>query len=139
MTPAYVNLGLSHGYQLASGEWTEVEFTQEWNDETGDHAVNSAVFAAGAARFTGTLSLRFEHLPEGDVVQVRQSEYEGARLKLDHPIHEVIGTAGGTFRTLALTNRLGSGRAMRVRLLNQSAEQIEVASAVLKALVWKES
>ncbi|MFJ1607072.1 N-acetylmuramoyl-L-alanine amidase [Streptomyces sp. NPDC088253] len=139
MSPAYVNLGLVHGYQLAPGEWTEVQFTQEWNDETGDHAASSAVFVAGPARFTGTLSLRFESLPEGDVVQVRQSEYEGATLKQDHPIDEVIGTPGGTFRTIALTNRLGAGRTMRMRLLNQSAEQIEVASAVLKALVWKES
>jgi hypothetical protein len=139
MSPAYVNLGLVHGYQLAPGEWTEVQFTQEWNDETGDHAVNSAVFVAGAARFTGTLSVRFEGLPEGDVVQVRQSEYEGTTLKQDHPINEVVGTPGGTFHTLALTNRLGAGRTMRMRLLNQSTEQIEVASAVLKALVWKES
>ncbi|MFF0133699.1 N-acetylmuramoyl-L-alanine amidase [Streptomyces mirabilis] len=139
MSPAYVNLGLVHGYQLAPGEWTEVQFTQEWNDETGDHAVNSAVFVAGAARFSGTLSVRFEGLPEGDVVQVRQSEYEGATLKQGHPIDEVVGTPGGTFRTIALANRLGAGRTMRMRLLNQSTEQIEVASAVLKALVWKES
>ncbi|WP_063895103.1 N-acetylmuramoyl-L-alanine amidase [Streptomyces sp. Root369] len=139
MNPAFVNLGLVHGYQLASGEWTEIQFTQEWNDEAGDHAANSAVFVAGAARYNGTLSLRFEHLPEGDVVQVRQSEYDGTTLKADHPIDEVVGTSGGTFRVLPLTNRLGPGRSMRIRLLNQSSEQIEVASAVLKALVWRES
>ncbi|MYR61128.1 N-acetylmuramoyl-L-alanine amidase [Streptomyces sp. SID625] len=139
MRPAYVNLGLLHGVQLAPGEWTEVQFTQEGTDETGDHGTNSAVFVAGAARYTGTLSLRFESLPVGGVVQVRQSEYEGTALKQDHPIDEVIGTAGGTYRVLALTNRLGAGRSMRMRLLNQSTEQIEVATAVLKALVWKES
>ncbi|MFF0092652.1 N-acetylmuramoyl-L-alanine amidase [Streptomyces canus] len=138
VNPQYVNLGLVHGYQLASGEWTEIQFTQEWNDEPGDHAANSAVFVAGPARFHGTLSLRLEGLPEGEVVQVRQSEYEGTTLKGDHPIDEVIGTGGGTFRVLPLVNRLGSGRTMRVRLLNQHSEDIEVASAVLKVLVWQE-
>ncbi|PWI15936.1 N-acetylmuramoyl-L-alanine amidase [Streptomyces sp. Act143] len=138
MQPAYVNLGLVHGYQLAPGEWTEIPFTQEWNDEPGDHPANGAVFVAGAARFTGTLGLRFEGLAEGDVVQVRQSEYEGTTLKQEHPIDEVIGTAGGTFRTIPLVNRLGEGRTMRVRLLNQADTGIEVVSAVLKALVWKE-
>ena len=50
----------------------------------------------------------------------------------------MIGTPGGTFSVVPLTNRLGTGRTMRVRLLNQSGEDIELASAVLKALVWKE-
>jgi hypothetical protein len=139
MTPAYVNLGLVHSYRLAPGTWGDVEFTQEWTDEPGDHAANSAVFVQGAARFTGTLSLRFEGLPEGDVVQVRQAEYEGTTLKTNHPITEVISTPGGTYGTVALVNRLGAGRSMRLRLLNQSTEDVEVASAVLKALVWKES
>ncbi|GAA2621351.1 hypothetical protein [Streptomyces vastus] len=91
------------------------------------------------ARFTGSLSLRCEHLLAGDVVQVRMSEWEGANLKRVHPIHEVMGTAGGTYAVVPLVKRLGPGRSMRVRLLNQSAGGIEVASAVLKALVWKES
>lgn len=138
MTPAYVNLGLVHGYNLAAGEWDAVQFTQEWNDEPGDHTPDSPVFVQGAARFHGTLSLRFEHLPVGAVVQVRQSEYEGSTLKADHPITEVIGTAGGTYGTVPLVNRLAAGRSMRIRLLNQSGEDVEVASAVLKALVWKE-
>ncbi|MET9462958.1 N-acetylmuramoyl-L-alanine amidase [Streptomyces canus] len=138
MFPAYVNLGLIHGVQLAPGEWTDLQFTQEWNDETGDHAVNSATFAAGPARFHGTLALRFEGLPEGEVVQVRQPEYKDSTRMADHPIDEVVGTPGGTFRALPLTNRLGSGRTMRVRLLNQSSQDIEIASAVLKVLVWKE-
>jgi hypothetical protein len=138
MIPQYVNLGLAHGYQLAPGEWTEIEFTQEWADEPSHHAPNSPAFVTGPARFTGTLSLRFEHLPEGAVVQVRQSEYEGATRKADHPIDEVIGTPGGAFRVLPLVNRVGAGRTVRVRLLNQAPEGIEVASAVLKALVWQE-
>jgi hypothetical protein len=136
--PFYVNLGIEP-YELAPGGWDEVAFTEEWNDELGQHAADSEVFAAGPARFTGTLSLRFEGLPVGDVVQVRMSEWQGNTLKVLHPIHEVIGTPGGAFCALPLTKRLGSGRSMRVRLLNQSAGRIEVASAVLTALVWKES
>jgi hypothetical protein len=74
----------------------------------------------------------------GEVVQVRMSEYDAAGvLKTDHPIHEVTGTSGGTFAVVPLTKRLGAGRAMRVRLLNQSNEQVEVASAVLTVLVWE--
>ncbi|MGW0091379.1 hypothetical protein ACWDWS_20460 [Streptomyces sp. NPDC003328] len=38
-----------------------------------------------------------------------------------------------------LTKRIGSGRSMRVRLLNQRLADIEVASAVLTTLVWKEN
>ncbi|MFJ4627209.1 N-acetylmuramoyl-L-alanine amidase [Streptomyces sp. NPDC088847] len=139
MTPAYVNLGLVHSYNLAVGDWDAVQFTQEWNDEAGDHTPDSPVFVQGVARFQGTLSLRFEGLPEGAVVQVRQSEYEGSTLKQDHPITEVIGTAGGTYGTVPLVNRIAAGRSMRIRLFNQSGEDVEVASAVLKALVWKES
>ncbi|MGW2951479.1 peptidoglycan recognition protein family protein [Streptomyces eurythermus] len=138
MSPAYVNLGVIHGNKLAPGEWTEIQFTQEWTDEPGDHAATDATFVNGPARFTGTLSLRLENLPEGGVLQVRQSEFEGTALRQDHPIHEVIGTPGGTYSVLPLTNRLGAGRAMRMRLLNQTSDDIEVASAVLKALVWQE-
>ena len=58
-------------------------------------------------------------------------------LKANHPIHEVIGTAGGTFSVVPLTKRVGPGRSMRVRLLNQSDDNIEVASAVLTAWVWE--
>ncbi|MFE9309660.1 hypothetical protein ACFYM5_18480 [Streptomyces sp. NPDC006706] len=137
--PAYINLGLEHGYQLAAGSWDEIGFTQEWSDELGQHPAAGEVFAVGPARFTGSLSLRFEGLPVGGVVQVRMSEWEGSTLKQLHPIHEVIGTPGGTYSVLPLVKRLGAGRSMRVRLLNQSAGGIEVASAVLTALVWKES
>ncbi|WP_282795052.1 hypothetical protein [Streptomyces sp. CC224B] len=136
--PAYVNLGPSRGVLLGAGEWTEVQFTQEWNDEAGAHAANSAVFVAGPARFSGTLALRFEGLPEGEVVQVRQSEYTDSKRVQDHPIDEVLATPGSTYRVLPLMNRLGTGRTMRVWLRNQSATDIEVVSAVLKALVWKE-
>jgi hypothetical protein len=136
--PSYLNLGID-GYMLAPGLWDEISFTEEWNDELGQHAASSEVFAIGPARFTGSLSLRFEGLPVGDVVQVRMSEWQGTTLKALHPIHEVIGTPGGAFSVLPLTKRLDSGRSMRVRLLNQSAGGIEVASAVLTALVWKES
>lgn len=137
--PAYVNLGLEHSYQLAAGLWDEIGFTEEWSDELGQHAADSEVFVTGPARFTGSLSLRLEGLPAGDVVQVRMSEWEGSTLKGLHPIHEVMGTPGGAYGVVALVKRLGSGRSMRVRLLNQSAGGIEVASAVLTALVWKES
>ncbi|MFK0063327.1 N-acetylmuramoyl-L-alanine amidase [Streptomyces werraensis] len=137
--PAYLDLGLKQGYQLAPDVWDEVAFTEEWSDELGHHPATSEVFAVGPARFTGSLSLRLEHLPVGDVVQVRMSEWEGATLKTLHPIHEVVGTAGAAFAVVPLVKRLGAGRSMRVRLLNQSAGQVEVASAVLTALVWKES
>jgi hypothetical protein len=137
--PAYVNVGLEHGYELAAGLWDEVGFTQEWNDELGQHAAAGEVFVVGPARFTGSLALRLEGLAPGEVVQVRMSEWEGATLKALHPIHEVIGTPGGAYSVLPLVKRLGAGRSMRVRLLNQSAGGIEVASAVLSALVWKES
>ncbi|WP_455754887.1 N-acetylmuramoyl-L-alanine amidase [Streptomyces misionensis] len=137
--PAYTNLGLAHSYQLAPGGWNEIQFTEEWTDEAGHHAANGAVFAVGAARFTGSLSLRLDGLPVGDVVQVRMSEWEGDALKALHPIHEVIGTPGGTYSIVPLAKRIGAGRSMRVRLLNQSKTDIEVASAVLTALIWKES
>lgn len=137
-TPDYVNLGLAHGYQLAPGEWDDVEFTAEWTDEANDHAPNSPTFVEGPAGFTGSVSFRFEHLPAGEVVQVRMSEYDAAgALKANHPIHEVIGTEGGTYSVVPLTKRIGSGRSMRVRLLNQSQENVEVATAVLTAWVWE--
>ncbi|TFV29712.1 hypothetical protein E4K10_49520 [Streptomyces sp. T1317-0309] len=93
----------------------------------------------GPARFTGSLSLRFEDLPVGDVVQVRMSEWEGDELQQVHPIHEVIGTPGGAYGIVPLTKRIGSGRSMRVRLLNQSPPRSRSRGAVLTALVWKES
>ena len=136
---AYLNLGLEDSYQLAPGVWDEIGFTEEWSDELGQHAAAGEVFAVGPARFTGSLALRFEGLPVGDVVQARMSEWEGSTLKALHPIHEVIGTPGGAYAVVPLIKRLGSGRSMRVRLLNQSVGGIEVASAVLTALVWKES
>ncbi|MFF4900404.1 N-acetylmuramoyl-L-alanine amidase [Streptomyces sp. NPDC001068] len=136
--PAYLNLGIT-GYELAPDLWDDVEFTAEWTDETGDHAANSAVFIKGPARFSGSLSLRLDHLPVGDSVQVRMTEYDGDTVVQDHPIHEVIGTPGGTYSIVSLVKRLGAGRSMRVRLLNQSTDGIEVASAVLSALAWKES
>ncbi|WP_405759417.1 N-acetylmuramoyl-L-alanine amidase [Streptomyces sp. NBC_01420] len=137
--PSYINLGLTHGYQLAPGSWDEIGFTEEWSDELGQHSTSGEVFAVGPVRFTGTLSLRLEGLPVGDVVQVRMSEWEGSTQKALHPIHEVIGTEGGTYSVVPLLKRLPAGRSMRVRLLNLSAGGIEVASAVLTALIWKES
>ncbi|MFG2682510.1 hypothetical protein [Streptomyces sp. NPDC048392] len=139
MTPEYVNLGLARSYQLAPDLWDDVEFTTEWNDEPDDHALNSPTFVKGAARFTGSLSLRFEGLAVGEVVQVRMSEHDDAgQQQHTHPPHEVIGTSGGTYSCVPLTKRLGAGRTMRVQLLNQGADSIEVASAVLTALVWGE-
>jgi hypothetical protein len=136
--PQYVNLGIAKPYQLAPGVWDSVEFTTEWADETGDHASGGSVFVRGPARFTGTVSLRVDGLPVGAVVQARMAEYEGDRHRADHPIHEITGTAGGTFAVVPLTKRLGSGRSMRVRLLSQAGLPVTVTSAVLTAMVWKE-
>ena len=138
MAPLYVNLGLSSAQPLPPGGWDAVEFTTEWTDEPGHHAAGSPTFVQGPATFTGSVSLRLEGLPVGEVVQVRMSEYDTAgALTANHPIHEVHGTAGGTFALVPLTKRIASGRSMRVRLLNQSTADVEVASAVLTVLVWK--
>ncbi|MGW0086552.1 N-acetylmuramoyl-L-alanine amidase [Streptomyces sp. NPDC003393] len=134
--PEYVNLG-SVGYRLAPGLWDDVEFTTEWTDEPGGHGDRSPAFVAGAATFTGSLSLRFEGLPVGDVVQVRMVEAEGGKVVKSHPIHEVAGTPGGSYGMVPLTKRIGAGRSMRVQLLNQSTSEIQVASAVCTVLVWK--
>ncbi|MGW3512112.1 peptidoglycan recognition protein family protein [Streptomyces sp. NPDC000994] len=136
--PAYTNLGIAQPYQLAPEVMDPIAFTAEWTDEAGDHPAGSPVFVKGAARFTGSIGLVFTGLPVGDVVQVRMSEYEGGTFKADHPVYEIIGTAGGTFGIVPLVKRLGAGRSMRVRLLNQAGAPITVKSAVLSALVWKE-
>jgi hypothetical protein len=137
--PAYVNLGLAEPYTLNPGFWNSIEFTREWTDETGDHATDGSAFARGACRFAGSVSVNLAGLPVGDVVQVRMSEFEGDSHRSDHPIHEVIGTPGGTYAVVPLTKRLAAGRSMRVRLLNTSEQPVTVNSAVLSALVWKES
>ncbi|MFJ8789913.1 glycoside hydrolase family 25 protein [Streptomyces sp. NPDC102462] len=137
--PQYVNLGLAKPYKLSPGAWDSIEFTKEWSDETGDHATDGSVWARGPARFTGSVSLYLTGLPAGAVVQARMSEYQGDKHEADHPIHEIIGTAGGTFAVIPLTKRLAKGRGMRVRLLNQSGSPVTVSSAVLTLLVWKES
>ncbi|MER7477467.1 N-acetylmuramoyl-L-alanine amidase [Streptomyces sp. NPDC126510] len=137
--PDYVNLGLAKPFTLKPGAWDSIEFTREWNDTAGDHATGGSVFVRGAARFTGSVSLTLSGLQEGDVVQVRMSEYEGDEHRADHPIDEVTGTEGGSYRVVPLTKRLAAGRGMRVRLLNQSKQPVTVSSAVLSALVWKES
>lgn len=137
--PQYVNLGLDKPFTLRQGAWDSIEFTQEWTDETGDHANDGSVWARGPARFTGSVSLTIEGLPVGGVVQARMSEYEGDTHKSDHPIHEITGTPGGTFGVVPLTKRLGKNRRMRVRLLNQSDTTITISSAVLTVMVWKES
>ncbi|MER5916044.1 hypothetical protein ABT124_37935 [Streptomyces sp. NPDC001982] len=137
--PQYVNLGLAKPYTLNPGGWDSIEYTKEWTDETGDHVTGGSVFVHGASRFTGSISLSITGLPVGAVVQARMSEYEGDTHKADHPIHEIIGTPGGAFAVLPLTKRLARGHGMRVRLLNQSSAKVTVASAVLTALVWKES
>jgi hypothetical protein len=137
--PQYVNLGAAEPYDLAPGAWDSVEFTAEWTDETGDHATDGSVFARGPARFSGTLSLHIDGLPAGAVVQARMTEYEDDQQRVDHPIHEIVGTGGGTFVVLPVTKRVASGRSMRVRLLNQGAVPVTVVSAVLTVLVWKET
>ncbi|MFI5676769.1 N-acetylmuramoyl-L-alanine amidase [Streptomyces cellulosae] len=137
--PDYLNLGLAKAYTLKPGAWDSIEFTKEWNDEADDHGTNGSAFVRGAARFTGSLSLSVSGLPAGAVLQARMSEYQGDDLKADHPIHEVIGTAGGTFAVVPLTKRIAAGRSMRVRLLNQGDQPVTITSAVLSALVWKEA
>lgn len=67
------------------------------------------------------------------------TEYDGDKFVQDHPIHEVIGTAGGAYAVIPLVKALGAGRGMRVRLLNQSAAAVTISSAVLTALVYKEA
>ncbi|CAL9614161.1 hypothetical protein SUDANB1_05691 [Streptomyces sp. enrichment culture] len=137
--PDYVNVGLAKPFTLRPGAWDSIEFTQEWADTAGDHAPGGSVFVRGAARFTGSVSLTVDGLAVGHVVQVRMSEYEGDEHRTDHPIHEIIGTPGGTFGVVPLTKRLAKGRSMRVRLLNQSDAPVTITSAVLTALVFKES
>ncbi|MET9445110.1 N-acetylmuramoyl-L-alanine amidase [Streptomyces sp. NPDC006610] len=137
--PQYVNLGLATQYTLNPGFWDSIEFTSEWSDETGHHASGGTVFARGPARFTGSLSLAVTGLPAGKTVQVRMTEFEGDEVRTNHPIHELVGTSGGSFAVVPLTKRLASGRSMRVRLLNQSGAPVTVTSAVLTVLVWKES
>ncbi|MFE3032904.1 N-acetylmuramoyl-L-alanine amidase [Streptomyces canus] len=137
--PEYVNLGIAKPFTLQSDGWDSIEFTTEWNDTAGDHAANGSVFVRGAARFAGSVSLTLQGLPVGDVVQVRMSEYEGDTFKADHPVDEVIGTPGGSYGVVPLVKRVGAGRGMRVRLLNQAPVPITVTSAVLTALVFKES
>ena len=137
--PKYVNIGVAKPYTLKPGAWDSIEFTSEWTDETGDHAVGGSVWARGPARFTGAVSLTIQGLPAGDVVQARMSEYQGDKFVQDHPIQEIPGTAGGTFAVVPLTKRLAAGRGMRVRLLNQSNQPVTITSAVLTALVWKEA
>jgi hypothetical protein len=137
--PNYVNVGLAKAFTLRPGAWDSIEFTQEWADTAGDHAAGGSVFVRGAAKFTGSVSLTLDGLAVGHVVQVRMSEYEGDEHRADHPIHEIIGTPGGTYGVVPLTKRLAKGRGMRVRLLNQSDAPVTITSAVLTALVFKES
>lgn len=137
--PAYVNLGIAKAQTLKPGKWESVEFTEEWTDETGDHTAGGTVFARGACRFTGSLSLTATGLPAGDVLQARMAEYDGEKFAQNHPTHELIGTVGGTFGIIPLTKALGRGRTMRIVLLNQSNKPVTITSAVLTALVWKES
>ncbi|CAM5476363.1 MULTISPECIES: N-acetylmuramoyl-L-alanine amidase [Streptomyces] len=137
--PDYLNLGIAKPFTLKPGQWDSIEFTTEWNDTASQHVAGSSVFAKGPARFTGSVSLAFSGLLVGDVVQARMSEYQGDTHKIDHPIHEVIGTPGDSYGVVSLTKRLGAGRGMRVQLLNQSAKPVTVTSAVLTALVFKES
>jgi hypothetical protein len=137
--PQYVNLGIDQPYRLGPGGWDSIEFSREWTDETGDHATDGSVWARGACRFSGSLSLRVTGLRPGQTVQVRMSEFLGDEMVQDHPIHELVGTGGDTFGVLPLVKRIGVGRGMRVRLLNTQDTAVTVATAVLTALVWKES
>ncbi|MFR9799671.1 glycoside hydrolase family 25 protein [Streptomyces sp. MS06] len=137
--PQYVNMGLARHYILRAGAWDSLEFSREWTDETGDHPPGGSVFARGACRFTGSFGVAMTGLGVGEVVQVRMAEYEGDAHRLSHPVHEIVGTAGGTFAVVPLTKRLGAGRTMRMSLLNQGGGPVTLTSAVLTVLVWKES
>ncbi|MFJ4787554.1 glycoside hydrolase family 25 protein [Streptomyces sp. NPDC088794] len=136
LVPGEVNLGIAKPYTLAPGAWEDVALTTEWTDTEAQHPPASAIFAAGACRFTGSLSLYVEGLPVGETVQVRMSEYAGTRHIADHPIDEVIGTKGGSHHITPLVKHLARGRTMRVRLLNNAPGPVTVRSAVLTALTW---
>lgn len=136
--PSYVNLGLAKPYQLRPNGWDAIEFTTEWTDELNHHPDDNSVFVRGPARFTGTLSLGFDDLPVGEVVQVRAYEAEGADITAYHPLDEVVGNPGGTAHVMPITQRVRKNRSMRVRLNNLSGQTITVSKAVLSALVWKE-
>ncbi|CAL9364708.1 hypothetical protein [Streptomyces sp. enrichment culture] len=135
--PDYVNLG-AKPYQLKPGVWDSIEFDSEWADEPNQHASGGAVWARGPARFTGSISLAIDGLAPGEVLQARMAEFDGDTYVHGHPIHEVVGTAGGTYAVIPLTKRLGAGRRMRVRLCSQAAGPVTITSAVLTALIWKE-
>lgn len=137
--PEYVNLGIKKPQVLQPGRWDSLEFTAEWADETGDHSTNGVVFARGACRFTGSLSLTATGLPTGDVIQARMSEYAGETHAHNHPVDEIVGTSGGTFKVVPLTKALAAGRTMRIFLLNQSSKPVTITSAVLTVLAWKEN
>ena len=139
--PKYVSLGLDKSYTIRAGQnWDAIEFTKEYTDETKDHGKNGSVFVRGPARYSGQLSLVLEGVPVGAQVQVRQSEVDGdGQYQADHPIAEIIGTAGNTYQVVPLVGRVGKGRGMRVRVKNFADRDIKVASAQLKALVWKEN
>lgn len=134
--PDQVNLGIAAPYQLAPGAWDSVEFTTEWADTADQHATDGSVFARGACRFTGSVSLHITGLAAGATVQVRMSEYEGDQHIADHPIDEAVGTLGDTYHVTPLTKHLPAGRGMRVRLLNNGGAPVTVQSAVLTALSW---
>lgn len=136
--PSYVNLAVAKPYQLRPRVWDAVEFTTEWADELNHHPDANSVFVRGPARFTGTLSLGFEGLPVGEVVQVRTYEAEGADITAYHPLHEVVGNPGGTALVVPITQRVRKNRSIRVRLNNLSGQTITVSKAILSALVWKE-
>jgi len=139
--PKYVNLGLDKPYTIRPGQnWDAIEFTKEWTDEAGGHTSDGSVFVRGPARFTGQLSLVLKGVPVGAQVQVRQSEVDtDGEYVVDHPVAEVIGTEGGTYAVIPLTGRVGKGRRMRVRVKGFQNTSITVASAALKAMVWRES
>ncbi|GAA3717705.1 glycoside hydrolase family 25 protein [Streptomyces tremellae] len=137
--PQFVNLGLDKPYTINPGQdWDAIEFTKEWTDETGDHGTDGSVFVRGKARFTGTVSLCIEGAPVGAQIQVRQSEVDSkGTYVLDHPIAEVIATAGKTYATVPIANHLPSGHGMRIRVKTFQSTKVTVSAAVVKALVWK--
>jgi len=137
--PEEVNLGIAKPYTLAPGAWDSIEFTSEWLDTGDEHAPGGSVFARGACRFTGTVSLRVHGLPAGETVQVRMSEYAGDTLVHDHPIAEVIGTKGDAFAVVPLVKHCPAGHGMRVRLLNNTSQPVTITTAVLTALIWKQA
>ncbi|KAF4405521.1 MULTISPECIES: N-acetylmuramoyl-L-alanine amidase [Streptomyces] len=133
--PQYINLGRTAGMQLSPDVWDAIEWDTEWTDQPGDHATGGSQFLHGPALYTGEIDIRVSGLPVGEQFQVRLSEVNDGEYTTNHPIGELIGTAGDTFAKIPITGRLPSGRGARIRVKHWHSEPVTV-TGVLKVLVW---